>query len=425
MSYPSTLFDYLALDFPDYTWKQLGEPTLVLEGVTRLDVHLVSQKWQGILWAHHLHLFVPELQSTELSDQVLLTIAEDGPASLHHAGRSAAMAAATGMVCAVLCDVPNQPLYDGLVEDALIAQTFLNHLDTGEAWWPLLLPMVRSASAAMSAIQELCAETAIGDVTRFVVTGASKRGWTTWLAGAADKRVSAIAPVVFDNLNFFTQMPHQLDVFDTYSEEISDYTASGIVDRMITPDGYKLVSLVDPFSYREALGLPKLIINGTNDPYWATDAINIYWEQLTGAKSVLYIPNQGHFLKDEVRFEPALAAFALETHRGAELPAVSALLTSKEDAAGVSVVILNRQVGAEIGVWWANTAPGSKDFRLSKWSYVRLTTNAAKAEGVIPGTISQGSCVAAFAECTFEGPFGQYKLSSPMQVLRPMYGATS
>ncbi len=95
----------------------------------------------------------------------------------------------------------------------------------------LLFPMVKSAVRAMDTAQEFAKEKG-KPITRFVVTGASKRGWTTWLTGASDPRVKAIAPMVIPTLNIDAQNKHQLENFDgKFSEQIRDYTDRGLIGK--------------------------------------------------------------------------------------------------------------------------------------------------------------------------------------------------
>jgi PhoPQ-activated pathogenicity-related protein len=168
-----------------------------------------------------------------------------------------------------------------------------------------LFPMTKAAVRAMDALQSVD-----GGLRRFVVTGASKRGWTTWLTGAFDERVAGIVPVVFDNLRFEAQLPHQLVTWGRYSERIGDYTGRGLAALIHTPRGQELVGEVDPWSHRRRLNrLPKLVVNGTNDPYWTVDAIRLYWDGLGGEKSVLYVPNGGHGISGTARVRDATVAF--------------------------------------------------------------------------------------------------------------------
>jgi len=114
---------------------------------------------------------------------------------------------ATRSVIAELRMVPNQPLTflgetQQRSEDAIIAYSWDKYLRTGDEAWPLRLPMTKSVVRAMDTVTAFCRSAAGGgiDVDRFVVGGASKRGWTAWTAAAVDRRVVAVAPVVIDLL---------------------------------------------------------------------------------------------------------------------------------------------------------------------------------------------------------------------------------
>ena len=117
---------------------------------------------------------------------------------------------ARNTVVAELGQVPNQPLHfadskeAGRSEDDLIAYTRIKYIETHDETWLVRLAMVKSGIRAMDAMQEFLATDEAGKqkIERFVVAGGSKRGWTTWLIGAMDKRVVAIIPLVIDALEF-------------------------------------------------------------------------------------------------------------------------------------------------------------------------------------------------------------------------------
>lgn len=261
---------------------------------SRRALKLTSQSWRGLEWRHDLVFVEPRERGATDAAILYITGGDPDPNELNSLQF---LADSAQMTVATLYHVPNQPLWD-LIEDDLIAHTFERFLDTGESDWPLLLPMTRAAIAAMDAVVD-STKTDAQPIRRFVVSGMSKRGWTTWLTGASgDPRVVGIAPIVYDNLDIPAQMKRQRELWQSYSPQINDYTERGLQARLTSERGESLVAIVDPLAYRQRLTLPKLIVTGSNDPYWPVDALGLYWVQLLGPKWSLVVPNAGHNVLD-------------------------------------------------------------------------------------------------------------------------------
>jgi PhoPQ-activated pathogenicity-related protein len=91
--------------------------------------------------------------------------------------------------------------------------------------------MAKAVIKAMDALHEFRPE-----LKRFLITGASKRGWTTWLVGASeDKCVVGIAPMVIGILNVEKQIVHQREMLGKPSEQVKDYTAVGFDKLLLGP----------------------------------------------------------------------------------------------------------------------------------------------------------------------------------------------
>jgi PhoPQ-activated pathogenicity-related protein len=408
MNLPTELSDYVERPDDAYRYTILAEEALG-RGIL-YDLELISQVWQGIVWKHRLQVFVPD--ETTVADMALLTVGADFDNPNYNRGLGDLYTEATGLICAFLFDVPNQPLFEGKVEDEVIAYTLAQCLNTGDMDWPLLLPMTKSAIRAMDAVQALLHEKGRFAPHRFVVTGMSKRGWTTWLTGAADKRVAGIIPMVYDNLNLFVQMPHQQEVWDAYSEQISDYTQYDLQARMRTPEGFRLAQIIDPYTYREHLTMPKLIMNGTSDRYWATDALNLYWDGLSGPKHVLYVPNGRHGLNDPQRVLSAALAFVHAVAAETDLPAFQ--WEFHETTSELEVVVQTETPASAACLWVAFSE--TLDFRTCDWESIPLAVTSAGCTAAIP--LPQSGCLAVFGEIEFTPPDSPpYALSTQMRIV--------
>lgn len=366
---PSTaLKGYLNNGDKTYHW-ELKE-SFELGGVKAYSLLLTSQQWHEFVWTHQLTILVPAENSydgallfitggsnkkglpnwNKKDDKFLLELSE--------------VAAKNKGIVALLRQAPNQPLFGDLTEDALISYTLHKFKEDGDYSWPLLFPMVKSAVRAMDAVQEFSKQKLNHEVKRFVVSGASKRGWTTWLTGASDNRVAAIAPMVIDILNMPVNLDYQVKMWKDYSIQIEDYVKLGIPQNSHTEQGEAITTMVDPYSYRKKLTMPKMLFMGTNDEYWTVDAIKHYIDSIPGQNYVHYVPNAGHDLGDKKQAIAALSAFFGATLANRPYTACQPQLTYSKK--GITLQV-NASADALVDATLWSTNSTDTDFRNEKW----------------------------------------------------------
>lgn len=404
------LAEYIKKPEPKFAWK-LKNKTTATQGTT-YDLELVSQEWHDIVWTHQLEIYQPK---DVPPNATMLLFNTGGKATLGTQIMGYALANKIKAPVAILYDIPNQPLLDGKKEDALIAETFVRTLETHDTSWPLLFPMAKSVVKAMDALQAFTKEEFKEPVKQFVLSGASKRGWTTWLAAASDERIVAFAPLVIDTLDMTRQMEHQLKSFGAYSEMIKDYTERKLVPLPKTEEAKKLWQMIDPYFYRDKLKQPKLLINGTNDPYWVGDALNLYWDDLKGDKWVLYVPNAGHNLKEpdslQTRTLNALAAFARAQTIGKPFPG---LKWKHDNLDGKARLVIDAAAAPTDARVWESTSE-TRDFRKAKWTESPATVKD-KSITVLTDFPKEGF-KEFFVEMDYELDGIKYNLSTQLRVL--------
>lgn len=367
----TALRSYLDMEDDAYHWEI--KDVIKVGPVTAYDILLTSQNWKGHIWKHQLTVVVPRKVRRETAMLFIDggTVNDAGQPNWRDPKKNDILKAVglaaweNRAVTAVLKQVPMQPLYGGKREDALISMTLHNYKEDNDHTWPLLFPMTKSAIKAMDAIQELADQEFRKPVKDFLIAGASKRGWTTWLTGASeDTRVKALAPIVIDIVNMPTNLNYQLEAYDEYSEEIQDYTDLGIPQAMDSEDGRNIVTMIDPYSYRRVLTQPKMIFNGTNDPFWVVDAIKHYIDSIPGQNLLHYVPNAGHNLGDGKQAFRALSSFFGYIAKDKPLPVMqwNAHVDDMQVIVGIQAE-RKRLQGARL--WYAYST--DRDFRDETW----------------------------------------------------------
>ncbi|ATP56021.1 PhoPQ-activated pathogenicity-like protein PqaA type [Pedobacter ginsengisoli] len=372
---PTTALSHY-LNNADNTFKWELKDSYDLDDVTVFTILLTSQKWREYTWTHQLSIMVPKenkydgallfITGGSVDKEGLPNWSQKGDGLIKTFGE---IARENRAVVAVLKQTPNQPLYNNLTEDALISYTLHNFKKDGDYSWPLLFPMVKSAKSAMDAVQEFSKQKLHHTINRFVVSGASKRGWTTWLTGAVDKRVTAIAPMVIDMLNMPVSMNYQIKVWKDYSIQIEDYVKLGLVQDLGTGSTNNLTTMIDPYAYRKSLTMPKMILMGTNDEYWPIDNIKNYYDSIPGQNLIHYIPNVGHGLGDGKEAMTTLSSFFGLTMSKSSYPVCTWKSSQSNKGVKVSIKTTADKL-IDVTLWYADSP--DLDFRNDKWESRKL-----------------------------------------------------
>jgi PhoPQ-activated pathogenicity-related protein len=385
------LDEYLSQKDDSYQWKfvrKLGTKTSLVE--------LTSQTWHGVTWKHYMLVVIPE--NVKYADHALVYIGAGSIGKEPKQGdilQSQILAAKTMVPVVILFQVPNQPLDpansgNSYYEDALIGETLLKAMSTGDMSWVLLLPMAKSVIRAMDASQEFIKQEYKLDVRKFLVGGASKRGWTTWLAGASqDTRIVGIVPIVYNNLNLTRQLVGHIETWGTFSPRIHDYIDRGLfkVNEIPSPQKLQLMRLIDPYTYLDRVQVPKLLIHGANDPYWPVDAGKYYWDEIKGQKYMLTLPNAGHNIDvgaGVFKTIDTAAVFVQMVASGGKLPKFTWHLIEEESQYLVS--IKTEIVDPKMTLWTA--VSDSKNFQNAKWESTPFQNNVTKIKKPTSGHVA-------------------------------------
>lgn len=377
--YPVMAADKTALDAyvakPEsvYGWKL--DSSFQGEGYTAYVLKLTSQTWRKPtevdrpVWTHWLTIIKP---TDVRSDKALLYIgggSNTNPAPTKAEARDLRIALATHSVVANLGMVPNQPLYFSdskdvaREEDDLIAYSRVQHFLTKDDEWLVRLAMVKSGVKAMDAVSEFMASDAGGKlpIRQYVVTGGSKRGWTTWLVGAVDTRVIAIAPMVIDALNSEEITKHQFEAYGAFGDALGDYVRHGLFPHRIDTPAYRAVlEIEDPFNYlgrARLTNIPKFEINASGDQFFLPDNSQFYYEKIQGEKRIRYVENSKHNLADTDAVE-SLLAFYQSVITGGKRPNYS--WTKAADGA---LTVRTDTKPREVRMWQAHDDK-ARDFRV-------------------------------------------------------------
>jgi PhoPQ-activated pathogenicity-related protein len=371
------------------------------------QVWLTDEDWSASWgskshWWHYMFITTPSVIKKQGWRSMYITgnsNSEDVPsASSEDLASTAELAMNTGQIFVTLFQVPNFPIQltnpDGtstkaLGDDDLLAHTFVHYMDyiknggsitdLNAASYVVILPMVKSAFAAMKATEDILKDETLPNWT---VSGASKRGWTTWLTAAVDankpeteRRVKGIVPIVLDGLNFWETLKLHYGAYGGWSFAMRAFRDVGFTGRIDSEEIKQLWNVIDPYTYvlqGRYAGLPKLVADGVGDEWFLPDDARHWIDAMKengSPVSLAMYPDADHSMLFAMpALIPSVGSFIENVANGIENPSIHWEMDYEN---GQIVVSIDNKWGdsmnPHVQMWKTNTCQGDaprRDFRM-------------------------------------------------------------
>ncbi|QGH61375.1 PhoPQ-activated protein PqaA family protein [Serratia proteamaculans] len=406
----------LPLDYSPLENKQLP-------GVMLQRYNLNSQAWspQGVVsperWQNGVDIYVPD----SARENNALVVINNG-SNNNGSGSPVAptnfseeeltrIAVATRTVVISVSNVPNQVLsYQGvttpLAEDDSVAYSWKLFIGDTQKYQnaSLHIPMAASVSQAFRLAKK---ELAQHNINKFIVAGASKRGWAAWLTALSDPDVDAVVPFVMDLLDTKKSLEHMYQSYGkNWPVAFYPYYKQGVDQQIGTDEFASLMTLEDPLTYLntdmgDRLKIDKYIINASGDDFYVPDNSHFYYGQLPGSKSLRVVPNSSHNGILAVA-EQSLITFVNRFQGQQNLPEITEKVQNGENGGKELTVSFSEKPAAVLQ--WTAKNPAARDFRYAcdvKYSSAPVSSTGGGEKFSIPLITPDSGWQATYVEATF------------------------
>lgn len=392
-------------------------------------LQMVSQVWEPApvvephRWEHEVELHIPH---NAVPGKALLVVNNGvrfGPAQTPDYTREALreVALKARMAVVMISDVPNQYVTFNdnekpLREDDAVAHTWAHALRGAAPELPLHVPMAAAASRAMDLAEQELEKQGL-TVDRFIITGASKRGWSAWLTALADERVMAIVPSVIDVADTSDMLAGLRKRYGGHWPlALGSYQQAGVLQQLGTPAFERLMAMMDPMQYLnekgQRLAIPKYLVSASGDDFFAPDPVTDYQQRLPGQTSLRVLPNSDHGGVRQAVVSTLVPALT-RLRDGTPLPSVQ--VSASGHAGQMSVGFSEPPVAVKL---WTASNSHDRDFRYACGVRYQSETLAPMQSFTLRHTAPAVGWQAQFIEAKFADGF---IATSPVSVLPQTY----